>query len=86
MEKYPTTRLFLTGRLHIRDEVQKYFPGTAKMLPISPTEHDIRLYLTMRLRRYSEFDAMDVELEAEILRTIPQVISGVYVSSRGIEF
>jgi len=40
----------------------------------------------MRLRRYSEFDAMDVELEAEILRTIPQVISGVYVSSRGIEF
>jgi len=29
------TRLFLTGRLHIRDEVQRYFPSTAEMLPIS---------------------------------------------------
>ena len=35
VQKCPNTQLFLTGRLHIRDEVQKYFSSTADMLPIS---------------------------------------------------
>ena len=75
----PNTRLFLTGRLHIRDEVQKYFPTTADMLPISSRAHDIRLYLEMKLKRDSELDAMDKELKADILRIIPEVVSGTYV-------
>ena len=67
------------GRIHIRDEVQRYFPGTADMLPISPTAHDIGLYIRMRLGRDSELDARDKELEADILRIIPVVTSGSYV-------
>jgi len=80
--KCPNTRLFLTGRLHIRAEGQKYFPSTAEMLPISSRTHDIVLYLKMKLKRDSEFDAMDEELEADILRIIPEVVSGTYVLSR----
>jgi len=82
----PNVRLFLTARLHIRGEVEKYFPGTAKMLPISPREHDIELYLRMRLSRDPELDAMDEGLEADILRIIPEAISGMYVFSRYIQF
>ena len=49
--KCPNTRLFLTGRLHIRAEVQKYFPSTAEMLPISSKTHDIGLYVKMKIGR-----------------------------------
>ena len=84
VQKCPNTRLFLTGRIHIRDEVKQYSPRTAKMLPISPRGHDIGLYLEMRLSRDSERSRMDQELEADILRIIPEVVSGTYVFSGGI--
>jgi len=79
VQKCPNIRLFLTGRIHIRDEARRYFPGTADMLPISPTARDIGLYIRMRLDRDSELDARDKELEADILRIIPEVTSGTYV-------
>ena len=82
----PNIRLFLTGRFHIRVEVKKSFPGTARMLPISPRERDIGLYFRMRLNRDPEPDAMDEELKADILRIIPEAISGMYVFSRYIQF
>ena len=81
----PNTRLFLTGRLHIRDEVQKYFSSTADMVPISSRTHDIRLYLKIKLKRDSELDAMDKKLEADILRIIPKVASRTYVFSQDDE-
>ena len=84
VQKCPNTRLFLTGRLHIRGELEKYFPRTAEMLPISPRENDIGLYLNMRLNRCFELSGMDKELEADILRIIPEVVSGTYVLFRGI--
>jgi len=79
--KCPNIRLFLTGRVHIRDEVQKYFPSTAEMLQISSRTHDIGIYVKMRLSRDSELDAMNAELETDILRIIPEVVSGTYVLS-----
>jgi len=85
VRKCPNVRLFLTGRLHIRDEVQKYFPEMAEMLPISPSEHDIGSYLKMRLGNDPELDAMNEELEADILRIIPEVASEMYVFSGSIE-
>ena len=77
----PNTRLFITGRPHIRDEVKKYFPGYPDLTPIKPTKEDIREYVTMRLKRDPELDAMDAELEADILRIIPDKVSGTYVTS-----
>ena len=82
VRKCPNTRVFLTGRFHIQCEIQKYFPGTVEMLSISPKEHDISVYLRMRLKRDSELSGMDKRLEADILRIVPRVISGTYVFSR----
>ena len=75
----PNIRLFITGRPHIREEVRKYFPGYPDQPPIKPTEEDIREYLIMRLKNDPELDAMNVRLEADILRIIPDKISGAYV-------
>ena len=86
VQECPNTRLFLTGRLHIRDEVQEYFPGAAEMLQISPRERDIELYLRMRLSRDPEPDVMDEELKTDVLRIVPEVISRTYVLSQCIEF
>ena len=79
----PNVRLFITGRPHIREEVRKYFPGYPGPLSITPTEEDIRGYVAMRLKNDLELDAMDAELEADILRIIPEKISGVYVMFLG---
>jgi len=72
----PNIRLFITGRSHIQEEVKKYFPGYPDLSSIKPTEEDIRGYVAMRLRKDPEPDAMDLELEADILRIIPDKISG----------
>ena len=76
----PNIRLFITGRPQIREEVGKYFPGYPDLMPIKPTRHGIREYITMRLGGDSEPDAMDEELEADILRIILDKTSGTYVS------
>jgi len=76
----PNIRLFITGRPHIREEVKKYFPGYPDVSSIKPTEDDIRGYVIMRLRMDLESDAMDPELEADILTIIPDKISGAYVN------
>jgi len=77
----PNARLFITGRPQIREEVGKYFPGHPDLAPIKPTEEDIRGYITMRLKKDPEPDSIDMELEAEILRIIPDRISEAYVTS-----
>jgi len=74
----PNIRLFITGRPHIREEVKKYFPKHPD-LSIKPTRDDIQGYITMRLKKDPEPDAMDPDLEADILTIIPDKISGVYV-------
>ena len=81
----PNTRLFITGRPHICDEVGKYFPGAAGMLPIIPSKDDIGLYLKMRLERDPELDIMDDDLRADIHRVIPESIAGMSVLSVHVE-
>ena len=70
----PTTRVFLSGRPHIRDEVKKYLTG-ATMIAIVPTVCDIQRYLEMRLDQDPTPSAMDDNLRAEIRRVIPRKIS-----------
>ena len=70
----PTTRVFLSGRPHIRDEVEGYFTE-AVMIAIVPTIEDIERYLEMRLDRDPTPSAMEDNLRAEILRVIPLKIS-----------
>jgi len=85
LRECPNTRLFISGRPHIREEVKKYFPECHYLMPIKPPKEDIQGYILMRLERDSEPDAMDMELGFEILRIISDKISGVYVTSVGSE-
>ena len=81
IQECPNIRLFITGRPHIRMEVGGYFPGYSELALVKSTEEDIRRYVTRRLKMDAEPDAMDSELEADILRIIPDKISGSYVTS-----
>jgi len=68
------TRLFLTGRPHVRDEIMKCFGKVIRIL-VSPTQDDIRSYLEMRLESDTDPDVMDDELRADIMRVIPEKVS-----------
>ena len=70
----PTTRVFLTGRPHVRDEIRKYLPE-AVMIPVTPTFGDIAAFLKMRLDQDPTPTAMDDKLRAEIMWAIPRKIS-----------
>ena len=74
----PTTRVFLSGRPHIRDEIKRYFTE-AIMVRFIPTIEDIEKYLEMRLDQDIIPGAMDYGLRAEIMRVIPGKISQMWV-------
>jgi len=73
------TRLFATGRPHIREEVETYF--TRKVdIRIIPSEEDIKKYLIMRLSDDTQPTAVNQDLRQKILTTIPEKISGMCVA------
>ena len=74
----PSTRIFLTGRPHVREDIQRYFTK-AVVIPISPNADDVRNYLEMRLDRDSEPEAMSRDLRADIVRVIVEKISDMCV-------
>ena len=74
----PTTRIFLTGRPHVGEDVRRYFTS-AVVIPISPNTDDIRNYLEMRLDGDGEPEAMSSDLRADIVRVIMENISDMCV-------
>ena len=70
----PSTRIFLTGRPHVREDIQRYFSKVV-VIPISPSTDDIRNYVEMRLDRDPEPEAMTDDLQADIVRVILDKIS-----------
>jgi len=70
----PGTRVFLTGRPHIDDEIVICFSKTIR-IPLSPTHADIMSYLKMRLDSDTDPKAMNNELRSEIMKIIPWRIS-----------
>jgi len=71
----PNTRVFLTGRSHINEEIVKCFGEAAARIPLTPTYKDIKSYLQMKLEGDTDPGAMDDELRADIMRIIPERIS-----------
>ena len=65
----PTIRIFLTGRPHVKETVQRYFTE-AIAIPISPNQDDVKNYVEMRLDRDDEPEAMDKDLRADIVKMI----------------
>ena len=72
-------RIFFTGRPQVQAEIEKRFAGSV-IVPISPKMHDIERYLEKKLEMDTESDAMSDTLRADILRVIPQRISGMCVA------
>ena len=71
LREAPTTRICLTGRLHVREAIRRYFAGAFVIkLPISPNTDDVRNYLEMKLDKDEEPEAMDDGLRADIVKTI----------------
>jgi len=76
----PTTRVFLSGRPHIEDEIKRYF-AEAIMTAVTPTIMDIMRYLEMKLDRDPTPSAMDRSLRAKIMSVIPGKISQMWVET-----
>ena len=70
----PNTRVFLSGRPHIRGEVRRYLTG-ATMVAIVPTVCGIEGYLGVRLGQGPTPSALDDNLRAGILSVIPRKVS-----------
>ena len=81
LQESPGTRIFLTGRPHIRPEVARRFSGRATSLSISTKRSDIIRYLHVRLQDDTAPDAMNSSLAAEILEKIPEDVSEMYVET-----
>jgi len=74
----PRTRIFLTGRPHVREDVQRYFSKVV-VIPVSPNRDDIKDYVERRLDRDAEPEAMSNDLRADIVRVILEKISDMCV-------
>ena len=79
----PTTRIFLTGRPHVGETIQRYFTK-AVVVPITPNTDDIRYYLKMKLDRDEEPEAMDNDLRADIVKVILDRMSDMCVGAFGL--
>ena len=75
LHKSPTTQIFLAGRLHIRDEVEKHLAGRIVAVSVTPTKDDIIQFLRARLGDDTIPDAMDKCLEEDIIKIIPKTVS-----------
>ena len=77
----PGTRIFVTGRPHIQDEIGRRLARRVTTIHITPKRGDIIGYLRARLNEDTNPDAMDSSLEADILRKIPEDVSEMYVGA-----
>ena len=75
LHKSPNTRIFLAGRLHVRDEVEQRLVGRVVAISITPTKADIIRFLRAKLREDTIPDAMDNGLEEDIIKKIPETVS-----------
>ena len=75
LQKSPGARIFLTGRQHIRGEVEKHLDARAATRSITPNEDDIVVFIRAKLKEDIIPDAMDEKLEEEIIRIIPETVS-----------
>ena len=79
LEQSRGTRIFVTGRPHVRAEIESRLSGQVTSLSLTPTRGDITRYLHVRLGYDETPDAMDEGLRVDILEKIPEHISEMYV-------
>ena len=72
LHKSPSTRVFLAGRSHVRDEVEKHLARRVVAVSITPSKGDTIRFLRAKLKEDPTPDAMDDSLEADIIKNIPE--------------
>ena len=75
LQQSPGARIFLTGRQHIRAEVEKHLGGRAATRSITPTKDDTVAFIRAKLKEDTIPDAMDQSLEEDVIRIIPETVS-----------
>ena len=78
----PNTRIFITGRPHVRSEVEGKLSGSANFVFIQPTDDDVVRFLREKLSKDTTPNIMSRRLEAEIMKSIPEISSETYVRTR----
>ena len=84
LQKSPGTRIFVTGRPHVQDEIARLLSGRVKTVRTTPRRGDIIRYLHSRLEEDIVLGAMDSILEVDILNKIPQDISEMCVEATAL--
>ena len=84
LEMSPGTRIFITGRPHVRVEIEKRLAGRLISVSICHSKDDIIGYLRVILGEDETPDAMDESLEADILEMIPENISEMCVGTKAL--
>jgi len=82
LEQSPGIRIFVTGRPHIRTEIESRLAGKVVSISVNSTRGDIKRYLRVKLGLGETPDAMDEGLKAEILEKIPESMSEMSVGPR----
>ena len=75
------TRIFVTGRSHIRSEAERKLGGAAAFVLIEPTGDGIVGYLREKLRSDTTPEMMSSALEENILESISRLSSETYVGT-----
>jgi len=81
LEKSPHTRIFITGRHHVRAEIEKRLARRVISVSVGPRKDDIIGYLRVKLDEDETPEAMDESLESDILEKILQNMSEMYVGA-----
>jgi len=83
LQRSPNTRMFVTGRSHIREAVERELAGRVISVSIRPRDDDIVTFLHARLRKDTTPEVMDDRLKKDIMKSIPDEASETYVVVRG---
>ena len=76
------TRIFMTGRPHVRGEVERRLGGAANFVLIQLAEGGVTGFLREKLKNDTTPHVMSRRLEAEIMKVIPEISSETYVGKR----
>ena len=82
LQESPSTRLFMTGRPHVRSEVERELGGAATFVLIQATEDGVLRFLREKLRKDTIPNMMGSTLEGDIMKGIPAISSETYVGMR----
>jgi len=81
LQESPNARIFMTGRPQVRSDVERRFDGAATFISIQPMEDGVVRYLRDKLRNDPTPEIMSSTLEADIMKSIPEMNSETYVET-----